>query len=91
MSKFSEFPARTLHGEGVFLSRYAGDTVLVVNTASSYGFTPQYTGIEMLYRNTQRIVSSCSVFHAINSSTRNQAMPDPSRMAASSIMESASL
>jgi glutathione peroxidase len=50
MSEFNEFRARTLYGEEVSLSRYAGDTVLVVNTASKCGFTPQYAGLEMLYR-----------------------------------------
>jgi len=50
MSEFHHFQARSLRGEPVELSRYAGQVVLVVNTASKCGFTPQYAGLESLYR-----------------------------------------
>jgi glutathione peroxidase len=50
MSEFHDFRARTLRGEEVSLSRFGGKTVLVVNTASKCGFTPQYAGLELLYR-----------------------------------------
>jgi glutathione peroxidase len=44
------FEARTLRGEQTALSSYAGKVVLVVNTASKCGLTPQYAGLEQLYR-----------------------------------------
>lgn len=50
MSEFHHFQARSLRGEPVELSRYAGQVALVVNTASKCGFTPQYAGLEALYR-----------------------------------------
>lgn len=49
LSKFYGFQAKTLRGELVTFSRYQGQVVLVVNTASLCGFTPQYAGLEALY------------------------------------------
>ena len=49
MPKLSDFKATRLDGTPEDLATYDGKVVLVVNTASQCGFTPQFEGLEKLY------------------------------------------
>jgi glutathione peroxidase len=51
MAGIYDFSATSLAGEDVALKRYEGQVLLIVNTASACGFTPQYKGLEALQRN----------------------------------------
>ena len=50
MASVHEFTAATIDGETRSLADYQGKVLLIVNVASKCGFTPQYTGLEELYR-----------------------------------------
>ncbi len=45
-----DFQVKTIDGKEVSLSQYKGKALLIVNTASRCGYTPQYKGLEALYQ-----------------------------------------
>lgn len=53
MSAFA-FQAKRLNGDNADLADYAGQVLLIVNTASDCGYTPQYKGLESLYAEFQQ-------------------------------------
>ena len=50
MTSVYDFTAKRLDGSEQSLGDYRGRVLLIVNTASACGFTPQYAGLEKLYR-----------------------------------------
>ena len=50
MTSVYDFEAQTITGQAVKLDQYKGKVVLIVNTASKCGFTPQFEGLEALWK-----------------------------------------
>jgi glutathione peroxidase len=50
MSSVYEFEAQSITGQPVSLARFRGQPLLIVNTASACGFTPQFAGLQDLHR-----------------------------------------
>ncbi len=48
--KFYDFKAKKINGQEVEMKDYEGKVVLIVNTASKCGFTPQFAELENLYK-----------------------------------------
>ncbi len=50
MASIYDYTVKNMKGEDVSLAEYKGKVLLVVNTATGCGFTPQYEGLEGLYK-----------------------------------------
>ncbi|CAM3480163.1 glutathione peroxidase [Polaromonas hydrogenivorans] len=50
MSTVYDFKARQINGQDIALSEFRGKVMLIVNTASECGFTPQFGGLEELHK-----------------------------------------
>ena len=50
MASIYSFKVKNRKGEDVNLADYKGKVLLIVNTATGCGFTPQYEGLENLYK-----------------------------------------
>jgi glutathione peroxidase len=50
MASVYDFKAKTIDGDEQSLGQYKGKAMLIVNVASKCGFTPQYTGLEAMYK-----------------------------------------
>ena len=50
MDKIYDFKVKTIQGEETTLAQYKGKVMLIVNVASKCGYTPQYDGLETLYK-----------------------------------------
>ncbi len=83
-------PLQRLDGTAWSTADLQGRVVLVVNVASRCGFTPQYTGLEALYRQFGPKASRSWAFPAISSAIRSRAMPRRSPASARSTTRSAS-
>ncbi|MCT4640977.1 MAG: glutathione peroxidase [Bacteriovoracaceae bacterium] len=63
-----DFNVKNIKGEDVSISKYKGKKLLIVNTASKCGFTPQYEGLEVLYKeykdNLEVLAFPCNQFGA---------------------------
>ena len=77
MSKIYDFQAELLEGEQKNLADYQGKVLLVVNTASQCGLTPQFEGLEKLYQDYQQqglviLGFPCNQFGAQESGTNEE-------------------
>lgn len=71
-----QFTLTTINGNPLPLSQFAGKKILLVNTASACGFTPQYQQLEELYKNYRQrleiVAMPCNDFGAQEPASENE-------------------
>lgn len=85
-----DFTVKDIQGHDVSLSQYKDKVLLIVNTASKCGFTPQYDGLEALYQKYKASRPSYSVSRATSSWNRTRKITSTSNSSAASTMASPS-
>ena len=65
-----EFKLKSLDGKEIDFAQYKGHKLLIVNTASKCGFTPQYAGLETLYERREEGLWCCG--HEISGKLRRK-------------------
>ena len=84
MPSVYDFTVRNIRGQDVKLDTYKGKALLIVNTASECGFTPQYKGLETLYQKLPGRASRSSASPATSSGRRSRGTRRRSRISARS-------
>ena len=83
-----KYSAATLAGEETSLETWRGRVLLIVNTASACGFTPQYAGLQALYQKYEPRGLTSWAFPATSLARRSRAMKPPSANSVKRIMAS---
>ena len=78
-----DFSVKDRKGKNVSLKEYANEVLLIVNTATKCGFTPQYEELVKLYEKYHAQGLRCSTFRAISSERRLPARTSQSTSSAS--------
>ena len=74
MTTVLDFSAARANGEDTALTDFGGKVLLIVNTASKCGFTPQYEGLESLQKTYGERGFPYWLFPAINLAAKNRGM-----------------
>ena len=73
MASIYDYTVRDMSGNDISLADYKGKVLLIVNTATGCGFTPQYEGLQALYDKYKEQGFEILDFLATNSSVRPRA------------------